>query len=209
MKSTFSKILFESDKLLDHWQQLNLRYFRGALPAIDIVWSPRLTASAGMFVSRVGPRARDTGQKDRPDRRVIRLSQPLLRDQPEAEIIGTLAHEMIHQWQYDIRKRRPDHGPEFRRMMETMNRDGLGITVRHSLDAAVQALSRYAWRCQQCGRDYRRQRHSIRPGRHRCGACRGRLTEITIAEGKSKKVKGKSRGYSGYDRQLALPFFIQ
>ena len=39
---------------------------------------------------------------------------------------GTLAHEMIHQWEFDIRKRRPSHGPLFREMMERMNEAGLG-----------------------------------------------------------------------------------
>ena len=53
----------------------------------------------------------------------------------------TLAHEMIHQWQYDILKRRPNHGQDFRRMMARMNLDGLGITIYHSLGKAVTALA--------------------------------------------------------------------
>ena len=96
-------------------------------------------------------------------------------------MIGTLAHEMIHQWQYDILKRRPNHGPEFHRIMAIMNRDGLGITIRHSLDKAVHALTKYTWRCTECGRDYHRQRNTIRPGRHRCGECLGKLRELPRA----------------------------
>jgi predicted SprT family Zn-dependent metalloprotease len=115
------------------------------------------------------------------ERRLIRLSSPLLRDQPPEELIGTLAHEMIHQWQYDILKRRPDHGPEFHGMMTIMNRDGLGITIRHSLEKAVHALTKYTWRCTGCGRDYHRQRKTIRPGRHRCGECLGKLRELPRA----------------------------
>jgi predicted SprT family Zn-dependent metalloprotease len=115
------------------------------------------------------------------ERRLIRLSIPLLQDQPHEELIGTLAHEMIHQWQYDILKRRPDHGPEFHRMMAVMNRDGLGITIRHSLEKAVHALTKYTWRCTDCGRDYHRQRKTIRPGRHRCGECLGTLCELPHA----------------------------
>ncbi|WP_447978486.1 SprT-like domain-containing protein [Candidatus Nitrospira bockiana] len=167
------------ERLQQIWQDLNARYCGGRLPAIPILWSARLTASAGMFASRVGPRASEllvarlTGP-----RRVIRLSLPLLSGQPEAEIVGTLAHEMIHQWQYDVLKRRPDHGPDFCRLMTVMNRDGLGITIRHNLDDAIIALSRYTWRCQECGRDYHRQRRSIRPRQHRCGVCSGRLREV-------------------------------
>lgn len=170
------------DRLQNAWRELNARYFQGRLRPISIVWSRRLTASVGMFVSHVGPKAPWAGP-GMPDgeRRVIRLSIPLLQDQPDHEAIGTLAHEMIHQWQYDILKRRPNHGPEFHRMMAIMNRDGLGITIRHSLDKAVHALTKYTWRCTACGRDYHRQRNTIRPGRHRCGECLGKLCELPRA----------------------------
>ena len=111
---------------------------------------------------------------------MIRLSAPLLRNQPESEIIRTLAHEMIHQWQYDVRKRRPNHGSDFREMMAIMNGDGLGITVRHSLDHQVEALNKYAWECSRCGKAYHRQRRTISPRRHQCGKCRGPLMEISL-----------------------------
>lgn len=199
----------------DEWNRLNVRYFHGVLPAIQILWSHRLTASAGMFVSHVGPRARQDGVVDtRSGRRLIRLSLPLLRDQPEEEMIATLAHEMIHQWQYDILKRRPNHGRDFRCLMELMNRDGLGVTIGHSLDKAVQALAKYAWRCQQCGRDYRRQRRSIRPSRHRCGVCRGKLRELLPAEVQRENVQGKNweprESLNSVERftQLTLDFSI-
>ena len=156
------------------WNQLNDRYFRQRLLPINILWSSRLKSSAGMFVNRVGPRYRNAD----PGRRLIRLSSPLLRQQHEQEIIGTLAHEMIHQWQYDVLRRRPNHGPDFIHKMEEMNRDGLGVTLRHALDDSVQALSKYTWRCGGCGRLYRRQRRTIRPRRHRCGTCQGRLHEV-------------------------------
>lgn len=161
------------------WTELNRRHFKNVLPPIDIVWSRRLTGSAGLFVSRGGPRAPLAGLR----RRLIRLSAPLLqavRDATarEAELRGTLAHEMIHQWQFDVLKRRPNHGPDFRRKMEAMNRDGLEITIHHDLAEAVRPWLRYAWRCLACGQVYERQRRTIRPGRHRCGACRGRLKEL-------------------------------
>jgi predicted SprT family Zn-dependent metalloprotease len=165
-------------ELQDTWRVLNRRYFHEKLQPISIIWSRRLTASVGMFVSHMGPRAPQVSSEER---RLIRLSSPLLWDQPHDELIGTLAHEMIHQWQYDILKRRPDHGSEFHRMMAIMNRDGLGITIRHSLEKAVHALTKYTWRCTDCGRDYHRQRKTIRPGRHRCGQCLGKLRELPHA----------------------------
>jgi predicted SprT family Zn-dependent metalloprotease len=165
------------------WTELNRRHFKNVLPPIDIVLSRRLTGSAGLFVSRGGPLATLAG----PRRRLIRLSAPLLQavcdaTAREAELRGTLAHEMIHQWQFDVLKRRPNHGPDFRRKMEAMNRDGLEITIHHDLAEAVRPWLRYAWRCLACGQVYERQRRTIRPGRHRCGACRGKLKELMAAQ---------------------------
>jgi predicted SprT family Zn-dependent metalloprotease len=168
--------VFTPDRLQHLWSKFNHRFFRGTLPPIEIVWSNRLTASAGMFASRVGPRAPDAGSA----RRCIRLSVPLLGHPSRAtdqELLGTLAHEMIHQWQFDILKRRPNHGPDFRRKMVEMNREGLGVTISHVLDEAVEALAKYAWHCLGCGKVYHRQRRTIRPSRHRCGCCRGKLRE--------------------------------
>jgi predicted SprT family Zn-dependent metalloprotease len=165
-----------SDALQQLWRELNAGYFHERLPPIEIGWSVRLTASAAMFVSRVGPRSKTSAAHDR----VIRLSTPLLQQQPHDEIVNTLAHEMIHQWQFDLLKRRPNHGPDFCRKMAEMNGRGLHITIHHTLEDAVQRLSRYAWKCDHCGRAYERQRRTIRPGHHRCGACRGPLTELPV-----------------------------
>jgi len=177
-------------QLVDLWTDLNTRYFDGALPPIAIVWSGRLTSSVGMFVSRTGPRSswRDM-TVSHAAKREIRLSIPLLTPLLAGsefglnELVSTLAHEMIHQWQYDILKRRPNHGPDFLRKMREMNRDGmLAVTVYHTLKKEVQALSRFAWRCGRCGRIYRRQRRTIQPRRHHCGSCRGALHEVSSAD---------------------------
>jgi predicted SprT family Zn-dependent metalloprotease len=200
------------------WADLNRRYFHGALPPISILWSSRLTASMGLFYSRVGPRNRvNTEHMSNPDRRVIRLSLPLFRQlhtQPphsDKELIGTLAHEMIHQWQYDILKRRPNHGAEFRRMMHRMNQDGLRITVYHSLHQEVDAFARYVWQCQRCGYLYRRQRRTIQPRRHRCGACRGPLLELKLSDASRRSSSrpprhGTGRGTARTSDQLVLNF---
>jgi hypothetical protein len=175
-------VLPTRDELQTRWQYLNGRYFSGALPSIAILWSPRLTSSVGMFTSRGGPRT-SIGQGSRQ----IRLSLPLfirLGDRTpywEQELLNTIAHEMIHQWQFDLLKRRPDHGPAFLRKMTEMNRAGdVAITTYHSLEREVLALSRFTWRCTDCGRIYRRQRKTIRPSRHRCGLCRGSLQELLL-----------------------------
>ncbi len=185
---------YTSERLRSYWSELNARYFRNALPSVEITWSQRLISSAGMFVSLIGPRAHVAIHPEtRHGRRRIRLSVPLLQHQSEQEIIGTLAHEMIHQWQFDVLKRCPDHGPDFRRMMELMNRDGLAITIRHTLDAEVEALAKYAWQCLRCGSLYHRQRRTIRPRRHRCGACSGPLKAVEPTAIASRTSKGQQR----------------
>lgn len=174
------------EHLQTEWRILNERYFDGLLPEISIVWSRRLTSSVGMFASRGGPRPRqfDASTPNR-TKREIRLSEPLMRRLAERtpyagqELLNTLAHEMIHQWQFDILKRKPNHGPDFVRKMTEMNRSGLvAITIYHSLHKEVQALAQFAWRCTDCGRIYRRQRKTIQPRQHLCGTCRGRLQEL-------------------------------
>ena len=168
------------------WSDLNCRYFDGTLPPIGIVWSTRLTASIGLFVTTVGPRVSIQRRgMNQPRHREIRLSAPLLAralaktPYGAHEITSTLAHEMIHQWQYDILKRRPNHGPDFLRKMTEMNRDGmLAVTMYHSLQEEVISMTRFAWRCRRCGRVYRRQRRTIEPRRHYCGVCRGSLQEL-------------------------------
>ncbi len=178
-----ASILLPFEELQTHWQCLNARYFAGSLPPISIRWSRRLTSSVGMFASRGGPKAWDpAGSRNR---REIRLSHPLFERLAERtsyakqELLNTLAHEMIHQWQFDVLKRRPDHGLEFLRKMTEVNRSGdVAVTTHHTLEKEVLALSRFAWRCKDCGRVYRRQRNSIQPTQHHCGACRGSLEEL-------------------------------
>ena len=178
---------FSAEGLQTHWYQLNTRYFSGSLSPITIRWSRRLTSSVGMFACR--GRARTSQPVNLGQHlREIRLSLPLFErlaertQYAEQELLNTLAHEMIHQWQFDILNRRPDHGLEFSRKMTEINRSGeVAITTYHSLEADVMALSRFAWRCKDCGHIYRRHRKTIHPKRHHCGVCQGPLQELIPA----------------------------
>jgi predicted SprT family Zn-dependent metalloprotease len=181
-----ASIVLPQEGLQARWRDLNQRYFAGLLPPIAIVWSRRLTSSVGMFTSRSGPRTPHPVSAGH-CRREIRLSLPLLERlaertaYAEQELLNTLAHEMIHQWQFDVLKRRPTHGLDFLRKMAEINRTGeIAVTTYHSLQKEVLALSRFAWRCVGCGRIYRRQRKTIEPRRHQCGSCRGALQELRL-----------------------------
>ncbi len=180
-----------------HWHRFNDRYFQGRLAPIEIAWSDRLTSSAGMFEYRAGPRHAQRCASHRS----IRLSVPLHERQHHRELLSTLAHEMIHQWQYDVLRRRPNHGRDFCRKLHEMNRDGLGVTIRHDLATAGQFLSQYAWRCMQCGELYHRQRRTIRPRQHRCGACRGALRALSPAQLKRQLEQTNSSGGSRQPRR--------
>ena len=170
---------FSLDALQRMWTELNQSYFQDRLPPIHIQWSTRLTSTAGLFVSQNGPRCQWISPQERHGvGRVIRLSLPIHQRLASAEIRTTLAHEMIHQWQFDVKKCRPTHGREFRRLMEVMNGDGLGITVCHTLTTRAEELDKYAWRCVRCGRSYTRQRKTVSVKRHRCGECHGTLQRI-------------------------------
>lgn len=203
-----TRTLPTSDDLQKRWQYLNERFFSASLPSIAIQWSLRLTSSVGMFASRGGPRT-SLGWSSRE----IRLSRPLfarLIDRTpyaEQELLNTIAHEMIHQWQFDLLKRRPNHGLGFLRKMTEMNRTGeVAITTYHSLEPEVLALSRFIWQCTNCGRIYRRQRRTIQPGRHRCGACRGSLRELVLP-GRTVEPRGvgpNSHPYNRWDSSAQL-----
>jgi predicted SprT family Zn-dependent metalloprotease len=188
---------FSAEGLHTRWCALNARYFGNLLPPIPIVWSRRLTSSVGMFVCRGGPRTPLSAVAR--SRREIRLSQPLLErlsgrtPYAEQELLNTLAHEMIHQWQFDVLKRRPNHGLDFLRKMTEMNRSGhVAVTTYHQLEKEVLALSRFAWRCKDCGRIYRRQRKTIEPRRHQCGQCRGALQELRLLNVNRQPSSGRT-----------------
>ena len=205
-----------SSMLQSLWSALNTLYFDNRLPLITIQWSTRLTSSVGLFVSQCGPRTQHIPVDIRHgSARVIRLSLPLLSQQSVADIRGTLAHEMIHQWQFDIKQCHPSHGREFRRMMNLMNKDGLGITIYHTLTQKVEALSLYSWQCQRCGQAYHRQRKSLSPKTHQCGSCQGELRAMTPGVTQRRLHEGMTLkhpiGHTGGARnpiQLAFAFLL-
>ena len=141
--------------------------------------------------------------------RVIRLSVPLLSGQFFEEIRGTLAHEMIHQWQFDVKKWCPSHGREFRRIMALMNADGLGITIYHTLAEETRASAKFTWHCAWCGHAYHRQRNTLSTKRHRCGLCRGPLQEMSGTPSRVRAPQETTRDRSlkqGGPIQLAFDF---
>ncbi len=204
--------LFPQEKLIQEWESLNIRYFSRVLSPITITWSPRLTASLGVFVYQRhhGPAPRVLSRSMRSFGSIIRLSTPLFaslvrRPQTgERELRRTLAHEMIHQWQAERLHIIPNHGPTFVTVMERMNEDGCGVSIYHSWRHEVEQLSRHAWVCDDCGLVYRRQRRTISPRYHRCGKCHGTLRALPPCRTPITLIAPGSECLA-HD-QLALPF---
>jgi predicted SprT family Zn-dependent metalloprotease len=109
--------------------ELNHRFFAGRLRA-TVVWSHRLTASAGDCSVR---------------RRRIRVSAIHHAKRPEM-LRATLAHEMCHLLVQD-------HGPAFRALAEPIAR-ALGVSwedFRYAEDYADMRRYRYVYGCAACG----------------------------------------------------------
>ncbi|WP_017326064.1 SprT-like domain-containing protein [Synechococcus sp. PCC 7336] len=156
------------------FQQMNSHYFNDEIPSIPVVWSKRMTRSAGIFWWRQRGLEFESG---------IRLSLPLLGDRPLRDLEATLAHEMIHAWVgLHLQELRHGHGVLFCNKMAEINRatDRFRVTQHHSFMAEVQKYAKCRWDCIECGKVYRRQRNTIDLKRHRCGKCRGQLKRAAL-----------------------------
>lgn len=148
-----------------------------------------MTSSLGVFVGYRGASLSvPPGEKGRVERCLIRLSSPLFQNLSATPLLAdtalheTIAHEMIHQWQFQVLHKTPNHGTTFRQLMHQMNAAGLAVSVYHRYAVHTRRLIRFVWACQACGLQYPRQRKSIDPRHHRCGRCRGMLVQIDQGE---------------------------
>ena len=112
------------------------RFFDGNLQQHDvrIEWSHAMTLSAGKC--DFYPRTK---------RCIIKLSTPLVRQAPRADLVQTLLHEMIHAQLFVSGEKdgHKEHGPLFTNHMARINTLGqCYITLRHKFDVK--------WRIWQC-----------------------------------------------------------
>jgi hypothetical protein len=105
--------------LVEVYADVNTRHFYGLLPAVPVVWEPRLVevgaladdafSLEGMF-GHIG------------DRAIILLNPDLARNR-EA-IRRALAHEMVHVWLYSIGEPSTGHGPAFQMALKRLAGEG-------------------------------------------------------------------------------------
>ncbi|KAF7245314.1 hypothetical protein EG68_09128 [Paragonimus skrjabini miyazakii] len=191
------------------FSQFNVTFFNGALDAVEVRWSPRMTLCAGLccYEGHGGLCS-------------IRLSEPLLKLRPRRDLIETLLHEMIHAFLFVTQNDRVSdflpmcslfsedreaHGPNFQHHMKRINADaGTRITIYHTFHDEVANYQTHWWRCTGQCRDrppfygFVRRAMNRAPGpndvwwaQHRA-TCFGTFVKVKEPE-KSKKSSGRNR----------------
>ncbi|XP_043661189.1 DNA-dependent metalloprotease SPRTN [Drosophila teissieri] len=117
------------------------KFFQQRLGAVALEWSKKMYSCAGICYQRGNRFVKEV---------TIRLSEPLLKLRPRKDLVETLLHEMIHAYCFvlNIREGNGGHGPNFKRIMGTINKvAGTNITVYHSFHDEVAAYRTHIWRC--------------------------------------------------------------
>ncbi|RMZ93712.1 sprT-like domain-containing Spartan [Brachionus plicatilis] len=169
-------------------------YFWNRLGSCIVEWSKRMTICAGIFYLREGG--------------IIRLSEPLLKYRPRADLVQTLLHEMIHAYLYLTRnfKDRGEHGDEFKSHMNRINKlANTNITIYHSFHDEVRHARQHVWRCngpcQKMAPFYGFVKRSMNraPGKNdtwwasHAAKCNGTFDKVSEPEDFSKKANKKER----------------
>eukprot|EP00099_Drosophila_melanogaster_P017126 NP_573032.1 maternal haploid [Drosophila melanogaster] len=117
------------------------KFFQERLGAVSLEWSKKMYSCAGICYQRGNRFVKQV---------TIRLSEPLLKLRPRKDLVETLLHEMIHAYCFvlNIREGNGGHGPNFKRIMETINKvAGTNITVYHTFHDEVASYRTHIWRC--------------------------------------------------------------
>ena len=102
----------------------------------------------------------------------IRLAVKVLSDLERLK--QTLTHEMCHAMAWLVHaNRKPPHGKYFRYWAQKAENafDDVRVTTCHS----YKIQFKFQWKCSECRYVYGRHSKSIKPEKHRCGVCKGKL----------------------------------
>lgn len=150
------------------FREYNLRIFEGKLPLDLLVqWNNKLTTTAGLthYKREVANGAYQFSAR-------VELSSKVVDAFPKLQ--RTLCHELCHvaAWLLD-HTAKPPHGPVFKKWaclaMDVY--PDLEISTCHHYEIHYP----YRWKCGSCLKVYGRHSNSIKPEKHACGICRGRL----------------------------------
>lgn len=106
----------------------------------------------------------------------IELAEKVIDD--EHRLLNVLAHEFCHLANFMISGvTNNPHGKDFKawalKCSAAFGDRGVKVTTKHTYDIDFK----YAWQCVNCASQYKRHSKSINPEKHRCGSCKGKLTQ--------------------------------
>ncbi|OAQ93167.1 sprt family metallopeptidase [Purpureocillium lilacinum] len=153
-----------------------------ATGGVKLVWTKTLNTTAGRANWK-----RETIRTKKADGTVvavshkhhasIELAEKVIDD--DNKLLNVLAHEFCHLANFMITGiANNPHGKEFKAWAAKCSRafgesHGIQVTTKHAYDIDFK----YTWQCSACGSEYKRHSRSIDPQRHRCGSCKGTLTQ--------------------------------
>jgi len=122
--------------LANRFAEINKKHFFNALPAIPVVWEPRL-ADVGTLAGRTFTLLGMFGRSG--DRSIILLHPDLKND--AAGLDRALCHEMIHAYLFSVGDTSTDHGPAFRKVLHRLLNEGAFVSIEASPEerAALRA----------------------------------------------------------------------
>ena len=113
--------------LAQRFAEINKKHFFNSLPAIPVVWEPRL-ADVGARAGRTFTLLGMFGQSG--DRSIILLHPDLKND--AAGLDRALCHEMIHAYLFSVGDTSTDHGQAFRNVLHRLLNEGAFVSLEAS-----------------------------------------------------------------------------
>ena len=113
--------------LANRYAEINKKHFFNSLPAIPVVWEPRL-ADVGTLAGRTFTLLGMFGQSG--DRSIILLHPDLKKD--AAGLDRALCHEMIHAYLFSVGDTSTDHGQAFRNVLHRLLNEGAFVSLEAS-----------------------------------------------------------------------------
>jgi predicted SprT family Zn-dependent metalloprotease len=164
---------------------------------IKLIWTNKLNTTAGRanWKRETVQRKEATGKRHHAS---IELAEKVIDS--EYRLLNVVAHEFCHLANFMVSGVTGNpHGREFKswaaRCSAAFGDRGIEVTTRHSYDIAFK----YVWECADCALQYKRHSRSIDPERHRCGSCKGLLTQTKPApRGAAAAADGKKREPTQY-----------
>lgn len=148
------------------YQSINVRHFGGTLPAMPVVWEPRLE-EVGTLAGRSFTLE---GMFGRLDGRTIIVLHPRLQDDTRA-LERALCHEMVHAYLFASGDSSTDHGPRFQLVLKRLADEGAFVGVvgspeeqeqlRRWLDAESARLERERAELERLGQEIEQERVEV------------------------------------------------